>query len=171
MKDEDIEEQLDIMLDPEDGAYEPANTEAKRIANSVRLEVLAEPDEDYRELMHDDLRTAIAGVLYGGDDPKTVPNDVITHCLVHPIKRVFVNVDARKRIKNPNTAIRTMCMECQGNDQVGVRQCPTINCPLWPFRMGTNPFFGRLVASTGEEEANETEAEIEAMEAEQSDGN
>jgi hypothetical protein len=165
---EDIEERLEIMLDPEDGAFDPPKNLAQKAANRTRLAVLAEPDEDMREIMHDDLRTAIACTLYGGDDPKTVPNDILQHAVRHPPEHynVFTHMDARKRIKNPNTGIRAFCLECQGNDTVGVRQCPSFNCPLWPFRMGGNPFYGRLVNSTGEEESNETQAEIDAMEAE-----
>jgi hypothetical protein len=165
---EDIEDQLEIMLDPADGAYDPPRNLAQRAANKVRAMVLAEPDEDFQTLMQDDLRTAIACVVYAGDDPKAVPNDIIKHALVYPPEgyNVFVHLDARKRVKNPNTAVRAFCLECQGNDSVGVRQCPSFNCPLHPFRMGGNPFFGRLVNSTGEEESNETQAEIDAMEAE-----
>jgi hypothetical protein len=165
---DDIEEQLAIMLDPVEGAYDPPKNHAQRAANKIRAELLAEPDEDMREIMQDDLRTAIACVLFAGDDPKTVPNDIIKHALAHPPTRynVFTHMEARKRIKNPNSAIRAHCLECQGNDTVGVRQCPSFNCPLWPFRMGGNPFFGRLVNSTGEEESNESQAEIDALEEE-----
>jgi hypothetical protein len=167
-KHEEIEDQLEIMLDPVDGAYDPPKNGPQREANRIRALVLAEPDEDMREILHDDLRTAIACVMFAGHDPKGVPNDIIKHALQHPPEgyNVFTHMDARKRIKNPNSGIRTFCLECQGNDTVGVRQCPSFNCPLWPFRMGGNPFYGRLVNSTGEEESNETQAEIDALEAE-----
>lgn len=172
MIDEEIEERLEIMLDPVEGAFDPPRNVAQRIANRERERLLAEPDEDMREIMQDELRSAIAGVVYGGHDPKLVPNEVMLHAIQHPHSdgNLFLHMDARKRVKNPNTAIRAKCLECQGNDQVGVRQCSSFNCMLWPFRMGGNPFYGRLVGSTGEEESNETEEEIEALEAQRPQG-
>jgi hypothetical protein len=46
------------------------------------------------------------------------------------------------RIKNRATGIRAYCVQCQGGDTSGVRSCPSITCPLHPFRMGTDPLRG-----------------------------
>lgn len=48
----------------------------------------------------------------------------------------------RSKIKNRATAIRAFCVNCMGGDTVGVRQCPSITCPLHPFRMGKDPLRG-----------------------------
>jgi hypothetical protein len=165
LDDEEIEDRLEIMLDPVDGAYEPADTFPKQAANRVRDKVLAEPDEEMQEFMHDELRTAIASVVYGGHDPKFVPTEVMVHCIQNPVggSQSSTEYDARNRVRNANTGIRAFCLGCMGGDRVLVRQCQTGNCPLWPFRMGGNPLYGRLVGSTGEEESNETAEEIEAL--------
>jgi hypothetical protein len=39
--------------------------------------------------------------------------------------------------------IRAKCMNCSGCALGEVRSCTFINCPLWPYRMGTNPFSTR----------------------------
>lgn len=48
----------------------------------------------------------------------------------------------RARIKNRTTAIRAYCVECQGGDTAAVRDCPSMTCPLYSFRMERNPFHG-----------------------------
>lgn len=35
--------------------------------------------------------------------------------------------------------IRSMCLYCMGGSYKEVRECDNTNCPLHPFRMGTNP--------------------------------
>lgn len=37
-------------------------------------------------------------------------------------------------------AIRAKCIECAGNSPAEVRRCGAIDCALWPFRMGTDPY-------------------------------
>jgi len=37
-------------------------------------------------------------------------------------------------------AIRLKCLECCCDQVVEVRLCPSEDCPLWPFRMGKNPY-------------------------------
>jgi hypothetical protein len=40
-------------------------------------------------------------------------------------------------------AIRAKCLDCSGGVPGEARNCVAIGCPLWPFRMGVNPFHGR----------------------------
>jgi hypothetical protein len=164
-RDNEVEEWVTALL-KEDGAFDPPTTDTERFVNAVRADILAEDDPDMVEIRTDELRSAVSCMVYGGMDPKVVPNEVMQFAIQNPspLASVFIHVDARKRVRNPNTAIRAKCLECQGNDQVAVRQCPSFNCLLWAFRMGTNPFFGRLIGSTGEEESSETEEEIEQLE-------
>ncbi len=44
-------------------------------------------------------------------------------------------------VKNltPIKAIRAKCLECSGFQPKEVRECQIDTCPLFPFRMGTNP--------------------------------
>jgi hypothetical protein len=37
-------------------------------------------------------------------------------------------------------AIRAKCLDCCCYQEGEVRKCAAIECPLWPFRMGSNPW-------------------------------
>ena len=41
---------------------------------------------------------------------------------------------------NPVKAIREKCLDCCGNSSTEVKYCSGVNCPLYPFRFGKNPF-------------------------------
>ena len=45
-------------------------------------------------------------------------------------------------------AIRAKCLDCSGGIQSEVRDCLVRRCPLYPFRMGKNPW--RAPASEGQ---------------------
>ena len=45
-----------------------------------------------------------------------------------------------KEIRNPVKAIRQNCLDCVCGSANEVRLCPSTNCPLYPFRFGTNPY-------------------------------
>src|SRR5210317_505254 len=34
---------------------------------------------------------------------------------------------------------RKQCLECMGGRRDFVRECESLTCPIWPYRMGTNP--------------------------------
>ena len=36
--------------------------------------------------------------------------------------------------------IRKKCLDCVGFQKNEVRKCTCLSCPLWPYRMGKNPF-------------------------------
>jgi hypothetical protein len=40
----------------------------------------------------------------------------------------------------PMRAIRANCLECSGGNQAEVRSCVISTCPLFPYRMGKNPY-------------------------------
>jgi hypothetical protein len=44
------------------------------------------------------------------------------------------------RAQNPLNATREKCLDCCCGNAAEVRKCVACDCPLWPFRMGTNPF-------------------------------
>src|ERR1700704_5165854 len=44
------------------------------------------------------------------------------------------------RAQNPLKAIREKCLDCCCGNAAEVRKCVAVDCALWPFRMGTNPF-------------------------------
>lgn len=45
-----------------------------------------------------------------------------------------------EHVESPIKAIRAKCIDCSGKSAAESRKCVAINCPLWPFRMGVNPF-------------------------------
>ena len=43
-------------------------------------------------------------------------------------------------ITNPVKAIRAFCMECSNGQPSEIKDCPVTKCPLYPFRLGKNPY-------------------------------
>jgi hypothetical protein len=39
--------------------------------------------------------------------------------------------------------IRAYCLECCSGQEAEVRKCVSFDCPMWPVRMGRNPFHAR----------------------------
>jgi hypothetical protein len=60
-----------------------------------------------------------------GRDPNKIPSEVL-ECIGHH--------------KRPLLAImRQKCLDCCGEEVGEVAKCTSVNCALWPYRMGTNP--------------------------------
>jgi hypothetical protein len=49
-------------------------------------------------------------------------------------------ISLKFRAQNPLKAIREKCLDCCCANAAEVRKCMAVDCALWPFRMGTNPF-------------------------------
>lgn len=47
------------------------------------------------------------------------------------------------KAKTPTKAIRAFCVACMGGYVRQVELCTALNCVLYPFRKGVNPFHGR----------------------------
>lgn len=41
---------------------------------------------------------------------------------------------------NPVKAIREKCLDCCGGSTSEVKECTAERCPIYPFRLGKNPF-------------------------------
>jgi hypothetical protein len=48
----------------------------------------------------------------------------------------------RNRVTNRAKGITAMCVTCIGSIK-NVRECPDSTCPLWAFRIGGDPFYGK----------------------------
>ncbi len=48
----------------------------------------------------------------------------------------------RNRVRNRATAVTAMCITCVGGRKA-VTECVDTLCPLWAFRFGSDPFFGK----------------------------
>lgn len=152
--------------------WEPFNgdSEHEREADIIINEVNAARESgDARRtvkamMLKDTLKTVIIRMVYSEDDPRDIPIRYLKHCLQFPARiQQFASTQQRAGINGPSKAIRIKCLECQGQDTVGVRLCPAVTCELWPFRMGSNPFFARMRGSEDEV----TDAEIAQDEAEE----
>ena len=111
------------------------------------------------------LKTVVIEMVHAGDDPKEVPIEHLKYAQQHPSMEFPENGEMSARVKNPVSGIRAFCMICQGGSAPGVRYCTAIQCALFPFRMGKNPFYGRLKDEDTEGEAEDSQDEIEALEA------
>lgn len=55
--------------------------------------------------------------------------------------------------KNPVKAIRAKCLDCCGNMMSVVQDCGIPTCPIYPFRLGKNPFRTRKEMTEEQKEA------------------
>ena len=53
---------------------------------------------------------------------------------------------------NPLRAIKLKCLDCSMFNTNEIKECPVKKCPLYPFRLGKNPF--RKKKELSEEERN-----------------
>jgi hypothetical protein len=68
----------------------------------------------------------------------------------HPSEVPLELLSLKFRAQNPLTAVREKCIDCCCGDTSEVRKCVAIDCSLWPFRMGKNPFRKKRELSTKE---------------------
>jgi hypothetical protein len=73
-----------------------------------------------------------------GKHPSEVPSEILSHY---------------HREKNPLKAIRARCLDCCCGVPSEVRRCTAVECPSWPFRMGTNPFREKRLLSPNQKQA------------------
>lgn len=55
-----------------------------------------------------------------------------------------------RRLRHPESpikAIRAKCLDCCGGNVAEARKCVSTVCPLWPLRMGANPFHASSASS------------------------
>lgn len=53
-------------------------------------------------------------------------------------------------------AIRLKCLDCSNGSSLEVSECPISSCPIYPYRMGHNPYIERR-EMTEEQRAEMTE--------------
>lgn len=58
-------------------------------------------------------------------------------------------------LQNPVKAIRAKCLDCCVQQINEVRDCPAQDCPLWPFRLGKNPYRHKVARSYTPEQIEE----------------
>lgn len=103
------------------------------------------------------------------------PRNIVFPTLRSHIRATDVDDDpatnkARSRIKNRATAIRAYCYWCQGGFSPGIRECASITCPLWPFRLGKDPLRGYELPPLTIDCTDEDEEDVKALFGDGDDG-
>ena len=69
--------------------------------------------------------------------------DATAGCLVGKVPRNLSGADleamGRPRVSRGD-AIRAKCLDCVCGVAIEVKRCGMLDCALWPFRMGTDPY-------------------------------
>jgi len=58
----------------------------------------------------------------------------------------FLSISDLRELGHPESTskiIRAKCLDCCNGQPSEVRKCVATSCPLWPVRMGKNPFHKR----------------------------
>lgn len=53
---------------------------------------------------------------------------------------------------NPVKAIRAYCLDCAGDSPNEVKLCPCVDCALYPFRFGKNPYRKKRILTDEQKE-------------------
>lgn len=59
---------------------------------------------------------------------------------LNPLKISFEDLRGLGHPESYPRAIRAFCKGCCGGVSIEIRKCTATGCPLWPLRMGRNPF-------------------------------
>lgn len=63
-------------------------------------------------------------------------------------------------IRTPIKAIRAKCLDCSCGQIAEVRLCPSVNCPLYPYRMGHRPKVDKDTTEVSEHEKTSDSPQI-----------
>ncbi len=79
---------------------------------------------DRAPLLKEPLYASISHLV--GKDPRSVGAEGLMDAGIEPV--------------SPLKAIRARCVACCDGSEYEARLCTIVDCPLWPFRTGKNPF-------------------------------
>lgn len=136
-----------------------ATDEYEEEANRLLALFLSSPIKS-RALRFYRWKQAVIRAVYCTTDPKEIPLEDLLILTSHTSDD-HTRVKYAEKIRSPITAIRAYCYNCQGCDISGVRNCTAMHCALYPFRMGRNPFYGKL-ADADSEVVEDIEEDAEA---------
>ena len=80
-----------------------------------------------------------------GRDPRRVSRDEL--------------IAAGHKPMSPLKALRARCIDCRAGELSEVRRCGHLDCPAWPYRMGTNPWQAPLGSEAQQRHAQAALAE------------
>lgn len=95
-----------------------------------------------------DRGTALPVLRFAAMSAPILPSQLSTQDLLNQLRMVDNVGDQtekryRDRITSPLTAIRAFCVSCKGGSPKQANRCEKMECPVWPFRLGQNSFYGR----------------------------
>lgn len=64
-----------------------------------------------------------------------------------------LSVSADNKKMSPLRAIKLRCIDCCGGSYSEVKECPSVSCSLYPFRLGKNPFREKRVMTDEQRQA------------------
>lgn len=120
----------------------------QKLADEALEAFQAAPFKDKLELRYK-WRQALIRAWYGEIDPKEIPTEDL-RIISNYSSDFFMDTKYAEKIKSPVTAVRAFCFNCQGGTVSFIRNCTNSNCVLFPFRMGSNPFYGRIADADAE---------------------
>ncbi len=62
--------------------------------------------------------------------------------------------ETKKPIDSPLRAIKQYCLDCSGDSVFERKECPSKDCPLYPFRLGKNTFRKKRILTEEQKQKN-----------------
>lgn len=151
-----LEPILKALLD-DDHVFDKPQNRFEELSNEAYNKYATAPYREKLRLRYE-FRKKLIRAIYVYTDPKEIPGEDLK------IIAEYTSDDYRElkyflRAHSPVTSIRAYCMNCQSHSIASVRNCTNGICPLYPFRMGSNPFYGKIADADQEvsEDFNENE--------------
>jgi hypothetical protein len=110
--------------------------------DSIEESIAAEKNPIKRLKLQKQYRMVEYMLSWQGANPKELDFDELKEVCNQPLHEDALSDKYRAKIKGPATAIRAFCIDCQGGSLVAVKDCTSLTCPLWNFRMGKDPLRG-----------------------------
>ncbi len=152
---------LEEMIE-DDYTFDKPKNRFEELTNHAYEKFSEAPFKDKLRLRYE-YRKQLIRAVYHDTDPKEIPASDLKIMMYHTSDD-FKETKYFERAKSPITAVRAYCMNCQSHSIASVRNCTNAVCALFPFRMGNNPFYGKLADADAEATEDFNEEEITGAE-------
>ncbi|QXN72497.1 hypothetical protein RCKICKAPOO_30 [Rhodobacter phage RcKickapoo] len=120
----------------------------ERAAVSAKLDQLAAEAESAGFVRASKIERQIAVLAFALDNQCRNPREIPLSDLKAIVQAPVVGDDTvtnqlRSKVRSRATAIRAKCASCMGGGGfTDILNCPSVTCPLYPFRLGKDPLRG-----------------------------